>query len=271
MPCLEEPVNDWLLSIIIFFTWCSMSEVSSETLDPQEVDKFRVLAETWWDTDGPMRPLHQINPLRLEFMTDEIYDTFQRNTLNSSPLDKIKIVDVGCAGGLVSEPLAHLGAHVTGLDPTPENIHVAKLHAEKSGLIIDYKNETLEQALTKNARYDVVIALEVIEHVADVSTFVESCCTAVNSGGLLFMSTLNRTLRSFALAKIGAEYILRWLPVGTHDWQRFIRPEELEKHLKKNGFRIKKIEGIVFSPLSCSWHRSRDISVNYQICATRTD
>jgi ubiquinone biosynthesis O-methyltransferase len=240
------------------------------SIDPAEIAKFESLARTWWDASGPMRSLHQINPLRTAFICEQIREVLNRNDkAQSRLLEGLSAVDVGCAGGLVSEPLASMGADVTGLDPAQENIAVARLHAEQSGLSITYRNETLEDAVSRGETYDLVTALEVIEHVADVPAFVETCCKAVKPGGLLFLSTLNRTLRSLALAKVAAEYVLGWLPRGTHDWHRFIRPEELERHLRENGFRLKAVEGIVFCPLTFSWKRSQDIAVNYQVCAVR--
>lgn len=246
-----------------------MTSSPKGTLDPKEVEKFEALARTWWDPQGPMRPLHQINPLRLDFIKEEACRHFQLNIKEDTPFSGLRAVDVGCAGGLVSEPLARWGAEVTGLDPASENVEVARLHAKKSGLSIAYKKQTLEELVAEGERFDILTALEVIEHVADIPVFVEACCSALKPEGILFLSTLNRTMRSFALAVVGAEYILHWLPKGTHDWQRFVKPEEIEDHLKENSFKFKRIEGVTFSPLFFRWNRSSDLSINYQLCAVK--
>ncbi len=239
------------------------------TVDPAEVERFERLARTWWDPKGPMRPLHQFNPVRVKFVHDESCRHFGRDPRAVKALDGLSVVDVGCGGGVLSEPLARMGAGVTGLDPAPTNVSVARLHAEKSGLDIAYANETLEQAVERGERFDIVLAMEVVEHVADVDAFVAACCAAVKPGGMLFMATLNRTLRSFALAIVGAEYLLRWLPRGTHQWNKFVTPDELRRSLEKAGFRIETAKGVAYSPLSGEWRVSDDMAVNYQIAAVR--
>ncbi|MDR1828005.1 MAG: bifunctional 2-polyprenyl-6-hydroxyphenol methylase/3-demethylubiquinol 3-O-methyltransferase UbiG [Methylobacteriaceae bacterium] len=239
------------------------------SVDPGEIAKFEALAKTWWDTKGPMRSLHDIHPLRVEFIVEQAAAVFGRDAGSPQPLANLEALDVGCAGGLVSESLARLGAKVTGIDPVAENVSVARRHAEESGLAVDYRAATLEETAAGGGRWDLVTALEVVEHVNDVPAFMRVLCSVVKPGGLLVMSTVNRTLQSFALAKVAAEYVLRWLPVGTHDWNRFVRPRELEEQFQANGLRVLKTGGIFCSPLTFTWHHSRDISVNYQIAARR--
>ncbi len=200
---------------------------AGSTIDPDEVARFDRLAREWWDPNGPMRPLHRLNPLRLQYVRDEACRRFGRDWRQARPLEGLAALDVGCGGGLLSEPLARLGATVVGLDPAPTNIAVARRHAERSDLAIDYREEEVEDVARRGERFDLVLAMEVVEHVADVPAFVGACCRAVKPGGLLVMSTLNRTLRAYALAIVGAEYILGWLPRGTHRWEKFVTPDEL--------------------------------------------
>ena len=246
-----------------------MADKGTGTVDPAEIERFEGLARTWWDPKGPMRPLHQFNPVRVAFVRDESCRHFGRDPRALKTLDGLTAVDVGCGGGVLSEPLARMGVRVTGLDPAPTNVSVARLHAERSDLDIAYANETLEQAVARGETFDIVLAMEVVEHVTDVDAFVAACCAAVKPGGMLFMATLNRTLKSFALAIMGAEYILRWLPRGTHQWDKFVTPEELRRSLEKAGFRIETAKGVVFSPLTGEWRVSDDMAVNYQIAAVR--
>lgn len=246
-----------------------MADGSSTTIDPAEVARFEKIADTWWDPKGPMKVLHRFNPVRLAYIRDEACRRFGRDPRSARSLDGLTILDVGCGGGVLSEPLARLGARVTGLDPAPTNIAVARLHAERAGLAIDYRNETVEAVAGRGETFDIVLAMEVVEHVADVQAFVAACGTAVKPGGALVMATLNRTLRSFALAIVGAEYILGWLPKGTHEWDRFVTPDELGTALGAEGFAVNDLTGVAYNPLSGTWALSRDTAVNYMLLAAR--
>lgn len=239
------------------------------TLDRDEVARFDAMARTWWDAKGPMAVLHKFNPVRLAFIRDEVCAHFGRDPKAVAVLDGLSVVDIGCGGGVLSEPLARLGASVTGLDPAPNNIAVARAHAEAEGLSIDYREQMIEALVAEGARFDIVLAMEVVEHVADVEAFVASCCAAVKPGGLLVMATLNRTLRSYALAIVGAEYVLRWLPRGTHDWEKFVTPDELSGAIERNGLACGEPTGVVYNPLSDRWSASRDTGVNYMVAARR--
>lgn len=242
---------------------------TGSTIDPAEVARFDAIARDWWDRKGPMAVLHKFNPVRLAFVRDEACAHFGRDPKRMRALDALSLVDIGCGGGVLSEPLSRLGAEVTGLDPAPTNIAVARAHAEKSGLAIDYREETIEAVVESGQRFDIVIAMEVVEHVADVEAFVAACCAAVKPDGLLVMATLNRTLKSYALAIVGAEYVLRWLPKGTHDWEKFVTPAELGGVIESNGFTRGTETGVVFNPLTGRWSASRDMDVNYMLAASR--
>lgn len=239
------------------------------TVDPAEVARFDAIARTWWDPKGPMAVLHKFNPVRLGFVRDLACDRFGRDPRSLTPLEGLTLVDIGCGGGVLSEPLARLGAEVTGLDPAPNNVAVAQIHAERGGLAIDYRQETIEAQIAQGRQFDIVLAMEVVEHVADVEAFVAACCAAVKPGGLLVMATLNRTLKSYALAIVGAEYVLRWLPRGTHDWNRFVTPEELGRAITTNGLALGAETGVVYNPLADRWSAARDMDVNYMLSATR--
>lgn len=236
---------------------------------PGEVDKFDRLARDWWDPAGPMRPLHRINPVRLAFIREEACGHFGRDVRTPFPLEGLDVLDVGCGAGLLSEPLARLGGSVSGLDPAPGMIEAARLHAEESGLPIAYRADAVETLAAEGARFDVVVAMEVVEHVADVPAFVGSCGEVLKPGGLLLLATINRTLRSFALAIVGAEYVLRWLPKGTHDWDRFVTPGELGHAVEKAGLADYRTRGMVFHPLDDAWRLSRDTAVNYLASAAK--
>jgi len=239
------------------------------TVDQAELDRFARMASDWWNPAGKFRPLHRFNPVRLTYIKEEACRRFGRDRNALDALAGLTLLDIGCGGGLLSEPLARLGAKVTGIDPAEKNIGVARLHAGQSGLSIDYRVATAEDLAAAGERFDIVLAMEVIEHVADVDLFLDACAKLVKPGGLLFVATLNRTLRSFALAIVGAEYVLRWLPVGTHQWDRFIKPEELTAGIERTGLRVVAETGVVYDPLADTWRLSRDMAVNYAIVAEK--
>jgi 2-polyprenyl-6-hydroxyphenyl methylase/3-demethylubiquinone-9 3-methyltransferase len=239
------------------------------TIDPAEVARFEGIARTWWDPKGPMAVLHKFNPVRLAFIRDLACARFGRDPKTMRALEGLTVVDIGCGGGVLSEPLARLGAQVTGLDPAPTNVAVARAHAEASGLTVDYRQQTIEALVAEGGRYDIVLAMEVVEHVADVEAFVAACCAAVKPGGILVMATLNRTLKSYALAIVGAEYVLRWLPRGTHDWEKFVTPRELGDAIMRCGLDLGETTGVTYNPLTDRWSASRDTDVNYMMVSYR--
>lgn len=237
------------------------------SIDAREIAGFAAVADRWWDTDGPFRPLHRINPLRLGYIRDALVAAHGLDGDRDRPLSGLSIADIGCGGGLLCEPLARMGATVTGIDASPEALAVARAHAASSGLAIDYVEATAEQLVAEGRRFDAVTALEIVEHVADRPTFVADCCRLVKPGGSLVLSTLNRTSRAFALAIVGAEYVLRWVPRGSHRWSKFVRPAELARDLRQGGARTLDVRGLAFDPLADRWSLSRDVAVNYIVHA----
>jgi 2-polyprenyl-6-hydroxyphenyl methylase/3-demethylubiquinone-9 3-methyltransferase len=241
----------------------------SSTVDDAEVDRFARLADQWWDTRGKMAVLHKFNPIRLNTIKQAACRRFGRDEKKLDALSGLRILDIGCGGGVLSEPLARLGASVVGADPATTNIEVAKLHAAQSGLEIDYRATTAEALADAGERFDIVLAMEVVEHVADVELFVARCGEMVKPGGMMVVATLNRTLKSFALAIVGAEYVLRWLPRGTHQWDKFVTPNELEIALERTGLRVVDQQGVIYNPLADRWQIARDMDVNYMLVAER--
>jgi 2-polyprenyl-6-hydroxyphenyl methylase / 3-demethylubiquinone-9 3-methyltransferase len=236
------------------------------TVDPNEIAKFSKLSSEWWDPKGKMAPLHKINPLRLTYIRDAAARKFERNVRSLNCLSGLRILDIGCGAGLLCEPLTRLGAQVIGVDPSASNIAAARLHADKGHLSIDYRCTTLE-GMDVRERFDVVLAMEVVEHVSDVGVFLSRCAAMLKPGGLMVVSTLSRTWKSFAFAIVGAEYILRWLPRGTHRWDKFITPDELAKYLLDNRLVVSEQTGVVYSPLTDKWSLSSDTDVNYMVIA----
>ncbi len=242
------------------------------TVDPKEISKFAAMADEWWDPLGKFKPLHQLNPVRISYIRDHLAKRHGRDIKQINPLKGLTILDIGCGGGLLSEPLTRLGAKVTSIDASHRNIEIAQLHAEDCGLTMDYRHMTAEDLVETGAQYDAVINMEVIEHVADVEAYTTSCAALVKPGGVMFGSTLNRTKKSYLLAIIGAEYLLRWVPKGTHEWKKFLRPSEFVDVLRRNGLETKDLMGIVYNPVLDKWfHDAKDLDVNYMLVAEKTD
>ena len=240
----------------------------STTINKEEIQKFSRLAEEWWDVDGKFKPLHMFNPIRIEYIIENIKKHYKIKNGNTNFLKGLSILDIGCGGGLISEPMARLGANVTGIDASEKNIKIAKLHSEKNGLRINYINTSPEQ-LNDLTKFDVILNLEIIEHVDNVSLYIKSCNKLLKKNGLMFTATLNRSFISYIKAIIGAEYILRWLPIGTHDWNKFIKPEELEKLLSLEKFSTVDIKGLNFNLFLNKWKKSNNLSVNYIISSVK--
>jgi 2-polyprenyl-6-hydroxyphenyl methylase/3-demethylubiquinone-9 3-methyltransferase len=240
------------------------------TVDPAEVERFSRIADEWWDPRGKFAPLHQLNPVRIGYIRDRAAVHWQRDALSGHPLNGLSLLDIGCGGGLLSEPMTRLGAKVTGVDASGRNISVAALHAERQDLSIDYRQGTAEALADSGAQFDIVMALEIVEHVSDVDLFLRSCGSMVKPGGLLFLSTLNRTAKAWAMAIAGAEYVLGWLPRGTHDWTKFLKPSEAVHGLRGGGIDAQEIVGVVYSPLSRVWSLNKnDLDVNYMLYGTK--
>ncbi|MBK5655688.1 MAG: bifunctional 2-polyprenyl-6-hydroxyphenol methylase/3-demethylubiquinol 3-O-methyltransferase UbiG [Rhizobium sp.] len=244
----------------------SSANASASSVDPAEIAKFSKLSDEWWDPRGKMAPLHKINPLRLTYIRDAACRKFERNAKSLSCLSGLRLLDIGCGAGLLCEPFTRLGAQVIGVDPSATNISAAKLHADKGHLSIDYRCTTVEE-MDARERFDIVLAMEVVEHVVDVGAFIKRCATMLKPGGLMVVSTLNRNWKSFALAIVGAEYVLRWLPRGTHEWSKFVTPAELERYLGDVNLTITEQAGVVYNPLADKWTVSTDMDVNYMVVA----
>ncbi len=242
----------------------------ASTIDDSEIEKFQAMAAEWWDPEGKFKPLHMLNPCRLDYITSQIAAEFDRDLSAPKPFEGLRILDIGCGGGLLSEPMARLGADVVGADAAEGNIPVARVHAEEQGLDIDYRHTMAEALAEAGETFDVILNMEVVEHVADPLAFLTACHALLKPGGLMTCSTINRTPKSFAMAIVGAEYVMRWLPKGTHDWSKFITPEELYDLLRNAGFDPVDKKGFVFNPVSWSWSLSdRDLSVNYVTTSLR--
>jgi len=235
--------------------------MKNNTINKKEIEKFSKIAEEWWNPEGKFKPLHKFNPIRISYIKENIINTFKLDH-KKIPLKDIKILDIGCGGGLLSEPMSKLGAEVTGIDASDKNIEVAKLHSNKSNLKIDYFCTSPEKFKVKD-KFDVILNMEIVEHVEDVNFFLHSCSKLLKKDGIMFVATLNKTLKSYIFAIVGAEYILRWLPIGTHEWEKFIKPEELISILKKNNLRLDKVDGMNFNLIKNKWSVSNDKSVNY--------
>jgi len=238
---------------------------NAPTIDEAEIARFSALAKEWWNPRGKMAVLHKFNPVRLAYIRDAACKRFARDPKQLDCLNDLRILDIGCGGGLLCEPLARIGASMLGADPAEKNIAVAKLHAEQSGLKIDYRVTTAEALADSGERFDIVLAMEVVEHVADMKLFVARCAEMVRPGGLMIVATINRTLKSFALAIVGAEYVLRWLPRGTHQWDKFVTPDELEIAMERAGLTTTDERGVIYNLIADRWEPSTDTDVNYMV------
>ncbi|MBP6877738.1 MAG: bifunctional 2-polyprenyl-6-hydroxyphenol methylase/3-demethylubiquinol 3-O-methyltransferase UbiG [Phenylobacterium sp.] len=247
-----------------------MSPASASSIDPKEVEQFSRIAAEWWDPKGKFAPLHKFNPVRLSFIRDHVQARFGRDPKAIRPFEGLRLLDIGCGGGLLCEPMTRLGFQVTGVDASERNIGTASAHAVEQGLAIDYRATTAEDLLAAGERpFDVILNMEVIEHVADPGAYLRDCARLLAPGGLMIVATLNRTLKALALAKIGAEYVLRWVPAGTHDWNKFLKPEELRGFLDGEPVAVQGPFGVAFNPLTDRWVRSADCDINYMVTVTR--
>ena len=235
--------------------------MKNNTINKKEIEKFSRIAEEWWNPKGKFKPLHKFNPIRISYIKDNIMGSFKLKN-KKKPLEKVKILDIGCGGGLLSEPMCRLGADVTGIDASEKNINVAKLHAKKNNLDIKYFCSSPEK-FKSNVKFDVVLNMEIVEHVEDINFFLKSCVKLLRKNGIMFVATLNKTLKSYVFAIIGAEYILRWLPIGTHEWEKFVKPEDLVDKLNKIGLRLDTLDGMKFNLMRDNWTLSKDKSINY--------
>ncbi len=235
--------------------------MKNNTINKKEIEKFSKIAEEWWNPEGKFKPLHKFNPIRISYLKENIIKTFKLEN-KKTPLKDLKILDIGCGGGLLSEPMCRLGAKVTGIDASDKNIKVAKLHSKKNNLKIDYFCSSPEKFKIKD-KFDVILNMEIVEHVEDVSLFLKSCTELLKKNGIMFVATLNKTLKSYIFAIVGAEYILRWLPIGTHEWEKFVKPDKLTSILEKNKLKLDRIDGMNFNVLTNEWSVGKDKSVNY--------
>lgn len=246
------------------------SAKNSRTANAEEIARFSAMAEKWWDPNGAMKPLHKFNPIRLQLLRDNIAAHLGRDANQLDVLKDVEIIDIGCGAGLLSEPLARMGAKMTSIDAAENNIEVAKVHAAQSGLAIEYRNCTPEMLVDEGKQFDIVLNMEVIEHVDDPQFFMQACAALLKPGGLMFVATLNRTIKSLALAKFGAEYILRWLPAGTHDWRKFVKPSEMSGLLRGAGLDLVDITGVTYNPITDKWSAApRDLDINYMVIAQK--
>ncbi len=239
------------------------------SVDPAEVARFAAMADDWWAPDGKFAPLHRLNPVRLRFIRDRAAAHFGRTAAAGQPLEGLRILDIGCGGGLLCEPLARLGAKITGIDAGAEASAVAQRHAEESGLSIDYRHASAEEMAATGERFDVVLAMELVEHVADPAAFIATAASLLNDGGVMILATLNRTPKAFLQAIVGAEYVLSWLPRGTHNWRKFLRPSELAAMARGGGLSVEEIVGLTYNPLTGTWRIGRDTTVNYMLRASK--
>ena len=235
--------------------------MKNNTINKKEIEKFSKIAKEWWNPNGKFKPLHKFNPIRISYIKENIIKTFKLNQ-KKAPLKNIKVLDIGCGGGLLAEPMCRLGAKVTAIDASEKNINVAKLHAKKNNLKINYICTSPEKLKNDN-KFDVILNMEIVEHVEDINFFLRSCSKLLKKNGIMFVATLNKTLKSYIFAIVGAEYILRWLPIGTHEWEKFVNPDDLIKILKINNIKLDRIDGMKFNVITDKWNISQDKSVNY--------
>lgn len=248
-----------------------MSAPQTSTVNPDEIARFTAMADAWWDPAGKFRPLHQLNPVRIEFIKTNVCKHFGRDPEAEKPFEGLDILDVGCGGGLLSEPMARLGANMTSIDAGEKNVEIAKIHAAKSGVEIDYRNVYPEDLAKEGKSFDVVLNMEVIEHVADTEAFMAASTSVVKDGGCMVLSTMNRNIKSLLMGKVAAEYILRWLPIGTHDWKKFLKPSELAHLIRDHGFEFTDLQGMVYNPFKDEWSLSKtDLDVNYVAFAKKS-
>ena len=243
---------------------------SAPSVDPEEVAKFSRMAAEWWDPSGKFKPLHEFNPVRLKFIRALAAQHFGRDERSLKPFAGLTLLDIGCGGGLLSEPMARIGFTVLGADPSEKNVRIAAAHAKGAGLSLEYRATTAEALGEEGVLFDAILNMEIVEHVADLGGFLRACAALLKPGGFMLVATLNRTLKSLALAKIGVEYVLRWLPAGTHDWNKFVKPAELERHLQDAGLTVARVQGVAFDPLRWEWRLSPDTDVNYMAVAEKT-
>ncbi len=238
-------------------------EMNNNTIDENEISNFSSIADKWWDPYGPFKPLHNLNPARILYIKNKLTSYYNIDTKDPKPFKNLRILDIGCGGGILSEPMARLGGKVVGVDPSEKNIKIAKTHSNQSKLKIDYINSSAEQLVEWGEKFDVILNMEVVEHVSNIETFISSCYSLIKPGGIMFIATLNRTIKSYFFAIIGAEYILRWLPKGTHDWNKFVKPSELRNYCSNSGFINIDFRGMTYNPIKDNWSITSDLSVNY--------